>query len=301
MTELIKSVLQKFKPVMVYALVGESGTGKSYRSKGVMEQYGIRAIIDDGLLIQDDRIIAGRSAKREKTYMGAVRVALFDDKEHRDSVAKILRKTRIKKILLIGTSEKMVSKIAMRLQLPQPQKIIHIEDIATPEEIEKAQKSRHVEGKHVIPVPSIEVKQKYPTIFSNSLHDLISKSSFLLKKKKTSGAKIEKSIVKPEFSKKGRIEISEAALTQMTMHCVNECSPDVTVKKITIKKDSRGYKLLVTIDVPFGTQLTGKVHKLQQYIIDKIESFTGILIEDVNIIIDKITMEKRGTEEHSKK
>ena len=59
-------------------------------------------------------------------------------------------------------------------------------------------------------------------------------------------------------------------------------------KRRGIQHYSRGYKLLVTIDVPFGTQLTGKVHKLQQYIIDKIESFTGILIEDVNIIIDKI-------------
>ena len=297
MADLIKNIAQKFKPVMVYALVGESGTGKSYRSKGLMEQYGIRAIIDDGLLIQDDKIIAGRSAKREKTYMGAVRVALFDDKEHRDSVAKVLRKTHIKKILLIGTSEKMVTKIAMRLQLPQPQKIIHIEDISSAEDIEKAQKSRHVEGKHVIPVPSIEVKQKYPTIFSNSLHDLIGKSSFLFKNKKNKSAKmIEKSIVQPEFSKKGRIEISEAALTQMTMHCVSECSPDVKVKKISVKKDNRGYKLVVTIDVPFGTQLTGKVHKLQQYIIDKIESFTGILIEDVNIIIDKISMENRQKE-----
>ena len=85
------------------------------------------------------------------------------------------------------------------------------------------------------------------------------------------------------------------------MHCVNECAPDVKVKKITIKKDSRGYRLLVTIDVPFGTQLTGKVHKLQQYIIDKIESFTGILIEDVNIIIDKISMEKHDSVPHTKK
>ena len=100
---------------------------------------------------------------------------------------------------------------------------------------------------------------------------------------------IEKSIVQPEFSKKGRIEISEAALTQMVMHCVNECDPDVKIKKITIKTDSRGYRLIVMIDVPFGTQLTGKVHKLQQYIIDKIESFTGILIEEVSIVIDKIS------------
>ena len=285
----LEKFLQLFQHNQVYALVGESGTGKSFRSKLLAEEYGIHAIIDDGLLIQDDKIVAGLSAKREKTYMGAVRVALFDDKEHRDSVAKILRKTHIKKILILGTSEKMVMKIAMRLQLPQPQKIIHIEDIATQEEIEKAVKSRQIEGKHVIPVPSIEVKKNYPQIFSDSMRDFFSKNKLFNKKKNPDGKMIEKSIVQPEFSKKGRIEISEAALTQMVMHCVNECDPDVKIKKITIKTDSRGYRLIVMIDVPFGTQLTGKVHKLQQYIIDKIESFTGILIEEVSIVIDKIS------------
>ena len=282
-------IKQTFSPTTVYALVGESGTGKSFRSKLLAEQYNINAIIDDGLLIQDEKIIAGHSAKREKTYMGAVRAALFDDKEHRDEVAKVLKKSKIKKILILGTSEKMVMKIAMRLQLPQPSKIIHIEDIATKEEIEKAAKSRHVEGKHVIPVPSIEVKKSYPQIFSNSMHDFFSKGLF--KRKKGKGKLLEKSIVQPEFSKKGRVEISEAALTQMVMHCVSECSPDVKVKKISIKTDSHGYRLIVTIDVPFGTQLTGKVHKLQQYIIDKIETYTGILIEEVSIVIDKITKE----------
>lgn len=292
MLSFVEKINQKISKITVFALVGESGTGKSFRAKLLAEENNISAIIDDGLLIEDDKIIAGRSAKREKTYMGAVRVALFDDKDHRDSVAKILRKNHIKRILIIGTSEKMVSKIAIRLQLPQPQKIIHIEDIATEEEIEKAQKSRHVEGKHVIPVPSIEVKKKYPQIFSDSVRDFLSKHN-IFTKKQNGGKLIEKSIVQPEFSKKGRIEISEAALIQMTMHCVNECDPDVTIKKITIKKDSRGYRLIVTVDVPFGTQLTGKVHRLQQYIIDKIESYTGILIEEVSIVIDKISMEKR--------
>lgn len=286
----LTDILKIFKHFQVYALVGESGTGKSFRSKLLAEEYGINAIIDDGLLIQDEKIIAGRSAKREKTYMGAVRVALFDDKEHRDSVAKVLRKTKIKKILILGTSEKMVTKIAMRLQLPQPQKIIHIEEIATREEIEKAQKSRHVEGKHVIPVPSIEVKKNYPQIFTASMRDFFTKNKLLAKANKNLGGKmIEKSIVQPEFSKKGRVEISEAALTQMVMHCVSECDPEVKIKKITIKTNARGYRLIVLIDVPFGTQLTGKIHKLQQYIIDKIESFTGILIEEVSIVIDKIS------------
>ena len=297
MSQFLENFVNSFKKVQVYALVGESGTGKSFRSKLLAEEYGIHAIIDDGLLIQDDKIVAGRSAKREKTYMGAVRVALFDDKDHRDSVAKVLRKTHIKKILLLGTSEKMVSKIAMRLQLPQPQKIIHIEEIATKEEIEKAVKSRQVEGKHVIPVPTIEVKKNYPQILSSSMRDFFSQKKWFHKKlKNPNGKMIEKSIVQPEFSKKGRIEISEVALTQMTMHCVNECDPDVKIKKITIKTDSRGYRLIVLIDVPFGTQLTGKIHRLQQYIIDKIESYTGILIEEVSIVIDKISKPEKKSE-----
>ena len=50
------------RSVTVFALVGESGTGKSFRAKLLSEKYGIEAMIDDGLLIRDDRILAGKSA-----------------------------------------------------------------------------------------------------------------------------------------------------------------------------------------------------------------------------------------------
>ena len=273
----------------VFALVGESGTGKSFRAKLLAQKHGIEAIIDDGLLIRDDKIIAGRTAKHEKTYMGAVRIALFDDKEHRDQVAKALQKNKIKKLLIIGTSEKMVQKITSRLQIPLPDKYIKIEDIANREEIEKAIRSRQIEGKHVIPVPSIEVKKSYSKIFHDGVTELIEKGKLSLFKKEKSMS--EKSIVTPEFSKKGRIEISEAALSQMAMHCVTEFSPEIRIKKLAIKTDSRGYRIVLTIDVPFGRQLTGEVHKMQQYVIEKIERYTGILIEEVSIIIDKITIQ----------
>ncbi len=284
----LTDIFNFFKGVTVYALVGESGTGKSFRAKLLAQKYGLEAIIDDGLLIKEDKILAGHSAKREKTFLAAVRVALFDDKTHRDEIAKVLQKTGIKKLLILGTSEKMVQKIAMRLQLPSPSKIIKIEDIATQEEIEYAIRSRRIEGKHVIPVPAIEVKRNYPQIFYNAVR-------VLLKHNKTpiisgNNTKVyEKSVVRPEFSKKGRISISEAALSQMVMHCVSEFDPQIRVKKLVIKTDERGYRLITTIDVPFGTQLTGKIHNMQKYIIDNIEQFTGILIEEVSIIIDKIS------------
>ena len=96
--KLISDVLNFVKGITVYALVGGSGTGKSYRAKLIAQKHGLEAIIDDGLLIRDDKILAGHSAKKEKTYLGAVRVALFDEKKHRDEIAKTIQKLKIKKI-----------------------------------------------------------------------------------------------------------------------------------------------------------------------------------------------------------
>ena len=157
------------KGPQIYALVGGNGTGKSFRARLVAQRYGIDLIIDDGLVIKGDKILAGHSAKREKTFLAAVKVAVFDDKQHRDEAAKVLHQLSRKKVLILGTSDKMVNKIATRLQIPPPQKIIRIEDIATREEIETAIRSRRVEGKHVIPVPSVEVKRNYPQIFYDKI------------------------------------------------------------------------------------------------------------------------------------
>jgi hypothetical protein len=272
--------------IKTYALVGESGTGKSFRAKLVAQKYGIDFIIDDGLLIRDNRILAGHSAKKEKTFLAAVKVALFDEKAQRDEVARKLQGEKFKKILILGTSEKMVNKIAARLQLPPPNKLIKIEDIASQDDIEKAIRTRRIEGKHVIPVPSIEVKRTYPNIFYDAVR--------IFKRKKGPAGigptpKVhEKSVVRPEYSKRGKVIISEAALSQMVIHCVSEYNQDIRIKKIVVKDDDMGYRLVITIDVPYGTQLGGNIHELQQYIIENIERYTGILIEEVNIIIDKI-------------
>lgn len=286
--KLISDVLNFVKGITVYALVGGSGTGKSYRAKLIAQKHGLEGIIDDGLLIRDDKILAGHSAKKEKTYLGAVRVALFDEKKHRDEIAKTIQKLKIKKILILGTSEKMVNKIASRLQLPVPSKIIKIEEIATQEEINTAIRSRNVEGKHVIPVPAIEVKRDYPKIFYNAVRVTFGNTIKNLVTPNNS-KRFEKSVVRPEFSKKGRVSISEAALTQWVMHCIDEFDKDVRIKKLVIKTNDRGYKFIITIDVPFGTQLSGKINDMQQYIIKNIEQHTGILIEEVSIVIDKIS------------
>ena len=277
--------------VRIYALVGSTGTGKSFRAKLVAQKYGIEMIIDDGLLIRGDQLVAGKSAKKEALYLGAVKTALFHDKAHRDEVVKALQREKFRKLLVIGTSEKMTSRICERLQIPQPFKVIKIEDIATKDEIEKALQSRQIEGKHVIPVPALEIRRNYPSIFYDSVR-------VFLKKSFGSGASLpkiyEKAVVRPEYTKRGRVAISEAALSQMVVHCVDEFDPSVKVKRLAIRDDTQGYRITVVLEAPYGTKLASNAYALQEYSVDNIERFTGILVAEVNIVIDRLTTMRKG-------
>ncbi len=67
----------------VTALVGSSGTGKSYQAMNLALNRGIAYVVDDGLLIFGNQVLGGSSAKREDSRMAAVKRALFLDPGHR--------------------------------------------------------------------------------------------------------------------------------------------------------------------------------------------------------------------------
>jgi uncharacterized alkaline shock family protein YloU len=280
--------------MQVYALVGKSGTGKSFRAKLLAEKLGVSYIVDDGLLIHDDTIMAGKSAKQEKNYVSAIKTALFTDDDHRQSVAKIIQQQKIKKIMLLGTSERMVTKLAATLELPPISQVIKIEEIASQKDIENAIKSRFEEGKHVIPVPTIEVKRDYAQIFSDSIRiffhggkdkDGIKQSRFF-----------EKSVVQPTYHDnaiEGTVTISQAALSQMILHCIDEYDEDILVRKIRVKMGRSSYGIDLFIDVPFGKPLTGELHELSNYMLRTIQKYTGIIIDRLEIAIDNISQRKK--------
>jgi len=270
--------------IQVFALVGRSGTGKSFRAMLIAEKYKIELIVDDGLLIRDQKIIAGKSSKKEKAYLGAIKTALFNDEDHADDVKAALKNEQFRRVLIIGTSEGMVEKIAKRLDLPQISRKISIEEVATQEEIEQAINARKTEGKHIIPVPAFEVKRNYPTMIYETIKIFMEKSFFKRKKHNV----FEKTVVRPEFSKRGALSISEAALGQMVLHCVHEYDPVLKIEKIIVRKDTKDFLLEIQLKVPFGTQLTNAIPALQNYIIDSIENFTGISLSKVDITISKI-------------
>lgn len=289
--QFLHRVRGRLKGIYVYALVGKSGTGKSFRARLLAEKIGVPYIVDDGLLIHDARILAGKSAKQEKNYISAIKTALFTDPVHRQEVVQAIQDNKIKKILLIGTSEKMVARLAEALDLPPIYEIIKIEDIASQKDIEAAIKSRFEEGKHVIPVPTIEIRRDYAQILSDSIR------IFFKGNRDSNGIKhskfFEKSIVQPSFHEHetpGTVSITEAALTQMLLHCIDEYNSEILVKKIKVRTGRSGYGIDLFIDVPYGRTLTGDLHELRAYIINNIRKYTGIILDNLEISIDNISL-----------
>jgi adenylate kinase family enzyme len=294
----IKNILRpfkgKFKKVRVYALVGDSGTGKSFRARLVAEKYDINLIIDDGLLIRDSQILAGKSAKREKNRVTAVKRAIFDDPEYAGEIRDAMAEEKFKSLMVIGTSEKMVAHITDRLNLPYPDQIIYIEDVASTEEIARAREIRRTEDKHVIPVPVIEVKKDPSHRVLDSIRFFLKTHPFLFWKNHV----VEKTIVQPSYSFRGRLSISEAALAQMIMHCVEEYEPRIRIRKMAIDTTLDGYLVKMKLIYPYGISIPGTLAGLQDYIIKNVERYSGIFVKMLHLTVDRIEKpEKHKNEE----
>lgn len=301
--QFLHRVKGRLQGITVYALVGKSGTGKSFRAKLLAEKIGIPYIVDDGLLIRGGTILAGRSAKQEQLYISAIKTALFADPKHKEAIVKVIHEKKVKKILLLGTSAKMVRRVARRLELPPISQIIRIEEIASQKDIEDAIKSRFEEGKHVIPVPAIEVKRDYAQILSDTIR------IFFRGEKRQDGGNssrfFEKSIVQPDFQNKdkpeGKVTISEAALTQMIFHCIDEYDDDVKVNKLKVRVARSGYSIDLFIGVPYGKTLTSDLEALRKYIQDTIQRYTGITIDTLEISVDEVSDRKNVKKEKNKR
>ena len=123
------------KDIEVFAFVGPSGTGKSYRAQMVASKFDIEYIIDDGILVKNNEIVAGNSAKKASTKIETVKKALFINENQKKEMLRAIRWHNPKSILILGTSDSMVSEIAKNLELPEIKKTIYITDVATEEEI----------------------------------------------------------------------------------------------------------------------------------------------------------------------
>ena len=268
----------------VIALVGPSGTGKSHRALWVAQKNGADAIIDDGILIKDGKVIGGSSAKKEKNRIMAVRRAIFVLPGHAEAVRKAIEAASLRRILILGTSENMVQKIAKTLRLGIISKLIRIEDIATKAEMEKAAFYRLKEGKHIIPVPTIELKPH----FSGYLIDPI--QSFFRKSPRRRRRLGEKSIVRPVFSYYGKLIIDDSAVKAIVERLMGDREFVSKVGRIRIRHltdggEDRGIEVSCEVVLRYGKHIPTLIQQTQAKIKEAIEYMTGMVVHEVNIMV----------------
>lgn len=261
----------------VYGLSGKSGTGKSFRAVELCREMGIEGIIDDGLFICGSSIRAGHSAKRDSNKVTAVKTAIFEDPDDRKAVAEEVKRSAPESILVIGTSDKMVFRICERLELPEPESLIHIEDISDEDSIKEALMQRRQGGKHVIPVPTVEIRKQFSGYFMMPIRKLMGRSP--------SPDDVEKTVVRPTYSYLGRFTIERSVVIEIMKYVCRRTDGVYEVLRCSSSEDSEGMKLSAAVIFIYGFNVMETAGRLQLDIAEAVSQMTEFYIKSVDISI----------------
>ena len=140
---------------------GPKAGQKSYRATWVANEAGMECIIDDGLLIRGNELYRATQPKRSRQRWfnpaGAV-----PRPEHAGAGARGDFTVSAGKYPDFGYIRiKWWQKLRKRLRIEPIVRTIRIEEVTTEEEIEKGKRIRRTQGKHVIPVPTFEIKKGF--------------------------------------------------------------------------------------------------------------------------------------------
>lgn len=270
----------------VIAFIGPSGSGKSHRAQAVAFDCQAEVIIDDGLLIKGSRILAGVSAKEQPTRLGAIKTALFTDPHHAAEVKAQIAALAPSRILLISTSREMACRIAKQLELPLPTLFIDIAEVATPQEIARAKQIRRQLGKHVIPVPTVEVKSRFRGNFIEPLKTFLRRRSAPPGRPKTLW--VEQTLVRPTFNLLGHFYISEKVIEQLATYLV--ANSVISHPKVQVEDTSGGLTLNIEVTARYGVPWRPYLEETQVRVKEGVENLTGLAVKAVNIIVRQVLL-----------
>jgi uncharacterized alkaline shock family protein YloU len=256
----------------------------------VAREREIDFIIDDGLLIKVNQVIAGVSAKKESTRIASVKRALFLDDKHAADVKAAVALHKPEAIMIIGTSDEMVEKIAARLDFPEVSQKVYITDVANEFEIKQAMSTRRDQGKHVIPVPTFEIKQDFSGYFLDPLQ--------IFKRKGKGSYQLvgEKSVVRPTFSYLGNYTISDYTVYQIVEYLVVNVPGVNKISRFRAENRPDGIFMEMDLVLVYGYPIRALIQEIQLKVKDEVEKLTALNIKALNITVKSLVVESRKAE-----
>ena len=274
------------------------GTGKSYRAQKIAYDNNIETIIDDGLLIKGSRVIEGVSAKTAKTKVQTVKAALFSTEKEQERIRNSIKKERVKSILILGTSDEMVKRIQENLKLPKIEKTIYIQDVSTKEEMEEAVRIRRTEGKHIVPVPTFEIKKDFSGILLDPFQ-ILKRGRKKNKKNKKENAGVERSVIRPAFSYFGKYTIKDKVFKDIIRLVCDRIKGITEISTIRIDKapDSNDVEISMNMEIAYGYNISEMAEEMKKQAKKELEYMTSVNISMVNVKIVKIEVDEEKLQE----
>ena len=267
------------KDIITIGFIGSSGTGKSHRANEVAKSEKIEYIIDDGILIHQNRVLAGRSAKLAKTRIGSLKRAVFFEDDHCEEVIRIIRNVKPDKIMILGTSDKMVNTIVERLSLPPISRRIYIDDVASEMEQRMAKNTRMNSGTHVIPVATFELKPHFSGLLLDPLKWMNWKGRVI------HNYESERSVVRPTFSMLGNFTITDFAIQQLVKHTIMKNENVQRVTRVSLKQYSYGLNVNVEIVMYYGVKIKPAMREIQEEVAEEIEKATALFVLAIDLTV----------------
>ena len=228
--------------------------------------------------------MAGTSAKKAPTKIETVRHALFIEKDEQDEMRKALKKYKPESLLILGTSDKMIAKIRESLGLPELEKTIYINEVATEEEMEKARNIRVTQGKHVIPVPTFEIKKDFSGYILDPLQIFRSKGYG------NNPYISEKSIIRPTFSYLGNFTISDSVFRQIAERVAKKMPEIYEVTRTRVENYGDGIYIYMEAVINYGLNIIEVLQRFRKNVKKEIEKQTAMNVLKVDLVAKGLHM-----------
>ena len=181
----------------------------------------------------------------------------------------------------------MIQKIVLRLGLPKPEKTVYIQQIATKQEMKKAKQMRLKDGKHIVPVPTVELKPHFTGYFADLPYNLFSKER--------KHAEPDRSIVRPAFSYYGKIFISDYAIQDIINIVAQKMLGIDKVNSIRVRRRSsntKGIAIAVEVVLFYGVRVFEVTKFFQNKIKEKVEYMTAMQVKSVDVSVRSLSVRK---------
>ena len=205
---------------------------------------------------------------------------MFNNPEEARVIKNAFLKYRPESLLILGTSDNMIKKIRENLGLPELVETVYITDVATEDEMAEAKRIRQTQGKHVIPVPTFEIKKDFSGFILDPLQIFKSKG------KDASPYIAEKSIIRPTFSYLGNFKISDTVFRQIFEYLAIKTDGIHKINRARIDKieGTEGIKIYMEVTMVYGYNVLEELKNFKKKCKREIENQTAMNIETIDIV-----------------